>query len=296
MTERAVLVVAHTARPAALAAARRVSDALVSSGVGVRVLEDEARALGITGADTRPRNAEAADGAELVLVFGGDGTLLSAAEVARPAGAPLLGINLGHIGFLAEAEKDDLDAVITDVLEHDYDVEERLTVEACVLVDDNVIAREWALNEASVEKLARERLLEVVAEIDGRPLSRFDGDGVICATPTGSTAYAFSAGGPIIEPTVEAMLFVPISAHALFSRPLVVPPTSCIAIELLARTPAGVLWCDGRRAVELPPGARVEVRRGELPVRLAMLHVRTFVDRLVAKFQLPVRGWRGLST
>ena len=157
----------------------------------------------------------------------------------------------------------------------------------------------FALNEASVEKAARERMLEVVVEIDNRPLSRWGCDGVVMATPTGSTAYNFSAGGPVVWPEVEALLLVPISAHALFARPLVVAPDSLLAVEVVAfedrasTNSAGVLWCDGRRAVDLPPGARIEVRRGDRPVRLARLHQAPFTDRLVAKFDLPVDGWRG---
>jgi NAD+ kinase len=139
-------------------------------------------------------------------------------------------------------------------------------------------------------------MIEVVVEIDGRPLSRWGCDGVVCATPTGSTAYNFSAGGPIVWPGVEALLMVPISAHALFARPLVVAPSSVLAVEVIARTDgSGVLWCDGRRTVELPPGARIEVRRGRVPVRLVRLHQAPFTDRLVAKFDLPVPGWRGAA-
>ena len=145
-----------------------------------------------------------------------------------------------------------------------------------------------------MEKAARERMLEVVVEIDERPVSRWGCDGVVCATPTGSTAYNFSAGGPIVWPGVEALLMVPISAHALFARPMVVSPTSKLAVEVLARTEgAGVLWCDGRRAVDLPPGARIEVVRGATPVRLVRLQEEKFADKLVAKFGLPVEGWRG---
>jgi NAD+ kinase len=180
-----------------------------------------------------------------------------------------------------------------------------------------VAATTWALNEASVEKGSRQRLLEVVTEVDGRPLSRLACDGVVCATPTGSTAYAFSAGGPVVWPEVEALLMVPISAHALFAGPLVVSPSSVLAVEIIgcsgpgmegvgtpgapavaAETTGAVMWCDGRRRVDLRPGARVEVRRGSAPVLLAHLHGTgpgggSFTDRLVAKFGLPVSGWRG---
>jgi NAD+ kinase len=184
-----------------------------------------------------------------------------------------------------------------------------MTVDVTVRQNGTVIARTWALNEASVEKVARERMIEVVTEIDGRPLSRWACDGVVCATPTGSTAYAFSAGGPIVWPEVEALLMVPISAHALFAGPMVVSPRSMLAVEFLGSSAGpsqpvkGVLWCDGRRSIDLAPGARVEVRRGVKPVLLARLrggvdsHDRaapfTFTDRLVAKFGLPVAGWRG---
>jgi NAD+ kinase len=164
-----------------------------------------------------------------------------------------------------------------------------------VRTDGDVVHRDWALNEASVEKQARERMLEVVTEVDGRPVSNFGCDGVVLSTPTGSTAYAFSGGGPVVWPEVEALLMVPISAHALFARPLVTSPHSVLAVEVLPKTPHGVLWCDGRRSFELPAGARVEVRRGQVPVRLARLHEAPFSDRLVAKFALPVTGWRGRS-
>jgi NAD+ kinase len=228
-----------------------------------------------------------------VIVLGGDGTLLRAAELARPSGTPVLGVNLGHVGFLAEAERADLAATVDKVASRAYDVEERMTVDVIVRENGDVTQSGWALNEASVEKASRQRMLEVIAEIDGRPLSRWGCDGVVCATPTGSTAYAFSAGGPVVWPEVEALLVVPISAHALFARPMVVSPRSVVALELLPDTSGGVLWCDGRRQIEVPPGARIEVRRGAMPVRLARLHQTPFTDRLVTKFGLPVAGWRG---
>jgi NAD+ kinase len=174
-----------------------------------------------------------------------------------------------------------------------WTVEERTTLEVVVVVDGVETARTWALNEASVEKASRERMLEVLVEVDHRPLSQWGCDGVVAATPTGSTAYAFSAGGPVVWPEVEALLVVPISAHALFARPLVVAPTSRVAVELLPGKTGGVLWCDGRRLVELPAGARVEITRHATPVRLARVHTAPFTDRLVAKFDLPVEGWRG---
>jgi NAD+ kinase len=294
---RTVLLITHTGRAEALRAAQRVARGLVDRGMHVRVLGEEAGELAVPGAEQVVAHEGAAAGCELVVVLGGDGTLLRGAEISRAAGVPLLGVNLGHVGFLAEAEREDLDATVERVVERDYVVEERMTVDVTVLVDGVPVATDWALNEASIEKGSRARMLELVVEIDGRPLSRWGCDGVVAATPTGSTAYAFSAGGPVVWPEVEALLLVPISAHALFARPLVVAPSGVLAFELLpdhdARDRCGVLWCDGRRELDLPAGARVEVRRGASRVRLARLHLAPFTDRLVAKFALPVGGWRG---
>jgi NAD+ kinase len=217
-------------------------------------------------------------------------------------------VNLGHVGFLAEAEPEDLSAAVASLAARQYSVEQRMTVEVTVRNNGSPVATTWALNEATVEKAARERMLDLVIEVDGRPLSRWGCDGVVFATPTGSTAYAFSAGGPVVWPEVEALLMVPISAHALFAAPMVVSPESVLAAEVIgvaggqSETAGAVLWCDGRRMVELPPGSRVEVRRGELPVLLARLPALAdaetpigapFTDRLVVKFGLPVAGWRG---
>ena len=323
-TARTMLVVAHTGRESSRGSARHVIERLTAAGVAVRVTEAEMPALECVGATVVPAGPRAAEGAELVIVLGGDGTLLRAAELARPAGTPLIGVNLGHVGFLAEAEPDGLTQTVDHLLAGEYRVEERMTLDVIARDNGTLIARTWALNEVTVEKAARERMVEVVIEVDGRPRSRWGCDGVVCATPTGSTAYAFSAGGPVVWPEVEALLMVPLAAHALFARPLVVSPRSVLAVELVREAgeaavvevdgPDGgaepevleseraVLWCDGRRRYDLLPGARIEVRRGELPVLLARVNDlggRTaggeFTDRLVAKFDLPVVGWRGRS-
>jgi NAD+ kinase len=296
--ERRVLLLAHPGRLEARQVAVELVDALTGHDIRVRLLPEERAALGIAERDgvELAGNGDPSAGCELVVVIGGDGTILRAAEMARDSGTPILGVNLGHVGFLAEAEYDDVGATIEAIVERRYTWEDRLTVDVSVFRDGELVVGTFALNEASVEKAARERMLEVVVEIDGRPLSRWGCDGVVCATPTGSTAYNFSAGGPVVWPGVEALLMVPISAHALFARPLVVAPTSVLAIEVIANADAsGVLWCDGRRTVDLPPGARIEVRRGARPVRLVRLHEAPFTDRLVAKFGLPVQGWRGAS-
>lgn len=299
MNERNILVVAHAGRADTVAAARRVIDALRGAGARPVLAPDDS-------ADLRAVDAHFADvdvlgetvrqdDLELAIVLGGDGTILRAAELVRGCSAPVLGINMGHVGFLAEIDRDDMDDAVRRVIARDYDVEDRLALAIRVKdVDGAVVYETFALNEATVEKASRERMIEVVLEIDGRPLSSFGCDGMVISTPTGSTAYNFSAGGPVIWPSVEAIAVIPLSAHALFAKPLVVSPDAAVAIEMLEGTSgSGILWCDGRRSHDLPPGARVVVRRSSRPVRLARLHPTEFTDRLVRKFRLPVAGWRG---
>ena len=189
-----------------------------------------------------------------------------------------------------------VDAVMAQLISGDYRVEPRMTLDVVVTdpADPDTTTRSWALNEVAVLNTSNNGVLELVTEVDGRPVSAFGADGVLVSTPTGSTAYAFSAGGPVMWPDLEAILVVPNNAHALFARPLVVAPTSALAVDLVPGTEGhGVLWCDGRRAVDLPPGARIEVSRSPEPVRLARLSSSPFTDRLVAKFDLSVHGWRG---
>lgn len=231
---------------------------------------------------------------EVVLVLGGDGSILRAAELVRDQVAPILGINLGHVGFMAEAEREDLPLVLDRLVRKEYEVGFRVALDVEVFQEGKLAFSSWAINEVTVEKSARERMLEVVLEVDGRPVSSFGCDGVLVSTPTGSTAYAFSAGGPVIWPNVEALLVVPLSAHALFSRPLILGPKSELAIEVLKRSPgAGVIWCDGRRAFDLGPGSRIEVQQSARPVPMVVFQEQQFADRLVRKFSLPVTGWRG---
>jgi NAD+ kinase len=288
---RAALLVTHTGRQRSTEHARMVARDLIDAGFEVRVVADEAHDIHLPGVVPK-RGLDAAEGAEIVFALGGDGTFLRAADLARPAKAPLLGINLGKVGFLAEAEIDDIDQAVRDVVDRNYSVDERLTVDVRAEMDGDRVVDSWALNEVSVEKGAREQMLELLVDVDGRPLSRYGCDGVICATPTGSTAYAFSAGGPVVWPEVDALLLVPNSAHALFSRPLVVAPTSTITVTVEPYASFALLTCDGRRTFELPPRAVVTVRRSALPVRLVRLREQPFTDRLVAKFELPVTGWR----
>jgi NAD+ kinase len=303
---RKVLLVTHTRRPEALSAALETCQKLVGAGIiPVMLAADHAELLSysleqVDSGSALPapielleRDCSLAE-LEVAMVLGGDGTILKAAEIVREAEVPLVGINLGHVGFLAESERDGLAEAVDRVVARDYLVKERMTLDVRVFVEGQEVFQTWALNEATVEKSERERMLEVVVEVEEHPLSSFGCDGIVIATPTGSTAYAFSAGGPVVWPSVEALLMVPLSAHALFARPLVIKPDALVAVEVLQRSAGhGVLWCDGRRTWELPPGARVEVIKSEKPVLLARLRNSTFTDRLVKKFALPVAGWRG---
>jgi NAD+ kinase len=293
MTGREVLLVVHTGRADTRRTAEKVAGWFAEAGIKLRVLADEAPLLDSSCYQAVVHGgADAATGTELVFVLGGDGTLLRAAELARPAGVPVLAVNMGRVGFLAEADSDILEQAVQQVIAQKYEVDDRMTVDVTASLGGRQLAHTWALNEASVEKSSRERILDVRIEVDSRPVSSFGCDGVLCATPTGSTAYAFSAGGPVVWPDVQALLVVPSNAHAMFSRPLVVSPGSVVSVEVDPDGHPAVLCCDGRRTFVLPPGARVDVVGGTKPTRLVRLREGPFTDRLVHKFGLPVQGWR----
>lgn len=302
---RSVLLVVHTGRDEATETSRRIAKVLDDNGIVLRLLSAEAvdrGSLHLAPGEMRAMGVEievvevgphAAEGCELVLVLGGDGTFLRAAELAKNAGIPVLGVNLGRIGFLAEAEAEAIDRVLDCVVTRNYGVEERLTLDVVTSQGGQVIRREWALNEMSLERGRRFGVLGVVVEIEGRPVSAFGCDGVLVSTPTGSTAYAFSAGGPVLWPDLEAILVVPNNAHALFARPMVISPDATVAIEIDADGHDALAFCDGRREMPVPAGSRLEVSRCATPVKWARLDSAPFTDRLVRKFRLPVTGWRG---
>lgn len=305
MSKRQILVVVHTGRTEAVEAAVEVIQLLVEADVLPILVDGHA-----VSCDPNPvleqaleHNAsavrwlapdDAVPDIELVVVLGGDGTILRAAELVRDEEIPLLGINLGHVGFLAEREREDIEETVARVIARDYEVELRHTLDVTIIEPGGKTSHTWALNEATVEKAAREHMLEVVLGVDQRPLSSFGCDGVVVATATGSTAHAFSAGGPVMWPDVDALLLVPLAAHALFARPIVVGPSSVLTIDVISDNKgSALLACDGRRIFELGPGTQLQVKRGEHAVRLARLTQGPFTDRLVQKFDLPVVGWRG---
>lgn len=294
---RQVALTIHPLRPAALEAAAEFVVGMNARGITcLAVAEDlERLAARVPDADLQPLEG-AERSCELAVVFGGDGNILRAAEWALPRQVPLLGVNLGHVGFLAELESSQVPALIEHVAHADYQVEERLTIDTIVRAERGgpELWRSFAVNEVSVEKLARERMIEVLVRLDERPLSRWATDGVLVSTPTGSTAYAFSAHGPVIWPDLFALLLVPLSAHALFARPLVLSDRTEISIEVLSGGgPGGVVWCDGRRTVDVTEGMEIQARAGAHRLLLARTSEQPFVNRLVRKFELPVEGWRG---
>ena len=227
---------------------------------------------------------------EVAVVLGGDGTMLRAAEVTQEHDIPLLGVNLGHVGFLSEVERSKISDVIHALVNKTYVIDPRITLAYSVEREGQVVTSGWALNEVTVER-EKATMVELFLEIDNRPISRWGCDGLICSTPTGSTAYAFSTGGPVVWPQVDALVVLPISAHALFSRPLVISPASNIVVGI--ESAEALLSADALRKFPLRSGDRVTVTKNSRIVQLAHLKNRLFSDRLVAKFKLPVEGWRG---
>ena len=226
----------------------------------------------------------------MLVVFGGDGTILLGAELVRGANVPILGINYGHVGFLAEVDDASQPGVVEAIRDKRIHVDARMTIDVTVTNPHGEITRNWALNEVSVEKCPPARMIETDLAVDGREVSSFKTDGILFATPTGSTGYNFSAGGPIVWPNVEAMMLVPVAAHALFTRPMVTSPNSVLQVR--NRAEQALVTCDGRRVITAPAGSTITATKGIEPVLLARLDDAPFSKRLVAKFQLPVEGWR----
>ncbi|MDR0783457.1 MAG: NAD kinase [Propionibacteriaceae bacterium] len=292
---RRIAVWIHTVRPGALDAACQFIEML--PGEVECLVRPEARELiqaAIPQAPLADITPQSLPSAEVVVVFGGDGTILRAAERALEADIPVLGVNLGHVGFLAELEMSQMDELVDHVVRGDFVHESRLTIEVTVYRDGDPtpLWRTVAVNEVSLEKAARMKMIDVMVSIDNLPVSRWACDGLLVSTPTGSTAYAFSAGGSVMWPQLEAYQVVPLAAHALFARPMVLAPSSAVRLELLGEVPA-VLTCDGSRSIEVEVGSRLEIARYHHDLTVARLSEQPFTSRLVKKFALPIEGWRG---
>jgi len=286
--KRQVLLVVNPTREEARSGALSLATQLQARDIAVfQALSTEGEQ--IAGIPVRESSTSIKD-FELVIVLGGDGTILRSAEMVRSSDVPLLGVNLGHVGFLAEIEKNSLGEIADQVVAKNFTVESRMVLSFTHHRGGKVISTGWALNDLVIEKQTP-RMIEVFLEIDGRPLSKWGCDGVLCATPTGSTAYAFSAGGPVVWPEVAALVLLPLSAHALFAEPMVVSPNSKIQITLLSEE--ALLTADGFRSEEIKSGDAISITKDDETVNLARLGSAPFADRLVAKFKLPVEGWRG---
>ena len=239
------------------------------------------------------KELETVDGISAAIVLGGDGTILRAAELVRGHDIPIIGINLGNVGFLAEIAQPSVDEIVSAVQKGELHREPRLVLKYEIIRAGKVFSQGWALNEVAVERSSTQ-MLELFVQIDGRPLSKWGCDGVICATPTGSTAYAFSAGGPVLWPEVSALVLLPLAAHALFSRPMVVSPDCEIVIDVSSQN--AQISSDGLRQTDLIAGDRIVLTRDASKIQLAYIANGKFTDRLVAKFKLPIEGWRGESS
>jgi NAD+ kinase len=283
MSRHAIFVI-NPSRTEAISAARDISQILLKEGFTLSTPSDVS-VLGISQMDV-----SSADAAEVVVVLGGDGTILRGAEIARRQNIPVLGINLGHVGFLAEVEKPTLVEIAASIVAKGFVTENRMVLKYSVLRNGAVVSTGWALNEVTVERDGT-TMVELFVQIDNRPLSRWGCDGLICSTPTGSTAYAFSAGGPVLWPEIDALVLLPISAHALFARPMVVSPTSEIVVEI--ESSGALLSGDSLRKFALKAGDQVQISKDASVIKLAHIKPTLFTDRLVAKFKLPVEGWRG---
>jgi NAD+ kinase len=284
MSARKAILVINATRPEAVQAATTLATLLVKSSFELFT----SSAVKISGVET-VKTEELPD-AEIVIVLGGDGTILRGAEISRLRKVPLLGVNLGHVGFMAEVEKLSLEAVAASVLSKSYTTDSRMVLAYSVERDGKKVTEGWSLNEVTIER-TESTMVELLVQVDRRPLSRWGCDGLIAATPTGSTAYAFSAGGPVLWPNLDAVVLLPISAHALFARPMVISHQSEIVVEV--ESTAAMLSADALREFALVEGDRVTISGDDSVVLLAHVQPTLFTDRLVAKFKLPVEGWRG---
>lgn len=222
--------------------------------------------------------------ADLVVVFGGDGTLLSTAREVAHTGALLVGVNMGRLGFLAEVSKRRMIPVLTSIIEGKYSVEERTMLEVSVLRGKQEVQSFSALNDAVVDKGSIARLLRFDVRIDRAQLTEYAADGLIVATPTGSTGYSMAAGGPLLHPSVQAFLLTPICPHQLSGRPIAIPDTSEVAIKLKEPSEEATLTIDGQVAHPLAKDDIVRIRKSEHPAKLVRIPGRSYYEVLRGKF------------
>jgi NAD+ kinase len=283
---RVVGIVPHRDRPVAHDLARHAARRLRELGVEVRVPAADAGAAGLSelGADEDTFAA----GLDLAISLGGDGTMLRTVDLAYETGAAILGVNIGQLGYLTEVEPVDVDAALDRLLAGEYEVDERMVLEVTVASEATAGGRWWALNEAVIEKEQHGRLVRLDVSINGAYFTTYAADGVIVATPTGSTAYSFSAGGPIVSPQHRCVLLTPVSPHMLFDRALVLGPDEELRFRVTGDR-AVVFTVDGSDHGSLAPGDEVTCTAGPKPARIVTFGLRDFHQLLKAKFGLADR-------
>ena len=277
-------IAAKTTSPEALGYAREVGEGLRSRGLAVIYDEDMARELGISS--NTASKANLGRESDLLITFGGDGTLLSVARHA-PEHVPIIGVNMGTLGFLTEIRVEEFPAVLERVLDGEFHVEPRTAFEVAVSGPNrDSSARYRVLNDCAINKSAVARIIEMRVSVAGLFVSTFRGDGLIVATPTGSTAYNLSAGGPIIYPTMGAVVITPICPHMLTNRPLVLPDELDIEISLTTPDAKDIfLSLDGQEGFEIGDDDRICIRKSEERVLLVQSPDKNYFDVLRNKLK-----------
>jgi NAD+ kinase len=288
VTLRAVGLVPHPNRETAARLVATAAERLGAHGVEVRT----PRALGPTGSgtdvDTGLDSGLDVEGLDVLISLGGDGTMLRSVDAAYEAGVPVLGVNVGQMGYLTEVEPADFESALDRLVAGDYEVAERMVLDIAVESAGAAGGHWYALNEAVVEKVHTGRLARLGVDINGTFFTTYAADGVIVATPTGSTAYSFSARGPIVSPRHRCVLLTPVSPHMLFDRSLVLGPEESVCFTVCDDASV-VLTADGREMGELAAGDTVSCRGGDQPARIVSFGPRDFHQILKAKFGLSDR-------
>ena len=284
---RTVGIMPHVYKETSLNVACQLLGWLEDRGIDVRVLDEDAVAM---GCPERGSDGEAfSQSLDLVISLGGDGAMLRAAATAYAADVPVVGINLGKKGFLTAMDADHMYPGLENILEGRYLVQERMIL-ACFLGEGGSHEVHYALNEVAVGKRELQRMIRLEVDINGSYFHFYAGDGVIFSTPTGSTAYSLSAGGPIIDPLLDCIILTPICSHSLMDRSVIVSPESQIEVKVQREKVMPTLSFDGREETELPHGGQILIKRAERRLRMIKLEGYSFYRLLRAKFDFPEYG------
>jgi NAD+ kinase len=280
-------IIHHTSKEASLGVARDTVEWLAKKGIEARVLTEEVDESKYP--ETGSPSEDFACGLDLVLSLGGDGAMLRASAVAYRAEIPVVGINLGKKGFLTAMESDQMYAGLEEILAGRYLLQQRMMLE-CIPGEDGDGKRYYALNEVAVGKRELQRMIRLEVDINGRYFHYYSGDGVIFSTPTGSTAYSLSAGGPIVDPALDCIILTPICSHSLMDRSVIISPESEIEVMVERERVLPTLSFDGREEIELPRGGKMIIRRAERRLKIIKMANYSFYNLLRDKFDFPEGG------